>query len=73
MKEATEQARKELQILRSSVSQLSFINKEADKDLNEYLASSISSMRKKWASEWTNQQQEMSSYHKRLHVLTQEH
>lgn len=73
MKEETEQARKDLQILRGCVSQLSFINKESDRDLNDYLVNSINSMRQKWASEWENQQQELNNYHKKLNQITQDH
>ena len=41
VKAETEVMQKDLQILRGNITQLSFINKEADQDLNMFLVDSI--------------------------------
>lgn len=73
MRADTNQAQKDLHILRGCISQLSFVNKESDQQLNEYLASAISSMRSKWASEWDSQHAELYDGHKKLNKLITEH
>ena len=42
-----ETAEKDLHILRGQITELSFINKEADQELNDYLIDSISSLRQR--------------------------
>ena len=53
------------------MNQLSFVNKESDRELNEYLANSINSVRQKWACEWENQTQEINGYQKKLSQINQ--
>ena len=48
---------------------MSFINKESDKDLNEFLLSSINEVRARSASDWEEQKAEMNDHHKKLHKL----
>ena len=52
MRAQTELIEKDLQILRGNITQLSYINKESDKQLNAFLIDSIAALRNKWSAEW---------------------
>lgn len=52
MKGEAESLQKDLQILRGGIIQLSYINKEADQELNMFLVESIAELRNRWGSEW---------------------
>lgn len=52
MRGETEVIEKELQILRGNITQLSYINKESDRELNAFLVDSIASLRNKWSEDW---------------------
>lgn len=73
MKADTERAQKELHILRGYISQLSFVNKESDRDLNEFLTYSINEVRSRWSADWEAQRAELMSNHKKIHQVYQEH
>jgi hypothetical protein len=52
MRGETEVMQKDLQILRGSITQLSYINKESDRELNAFLIDSIAALRNKWSTEF---------------------
>jgi hypothetical protein len=60
---------KELQILRGSITQLSYINKESDRDLNSFLIESIAGLRNKWSAEWDQNSEELVEHRKKLAKL----
>lgn len=73
MRAETEFMQKELQILRGSITQLSYINKESDRELNSFLIDSIASLRNKWSSEWDHNTDELAEQRKRLAKLGEQH
>lgn len=52
MRHESDSLQKELQILRGSITQLSYINKEADQELNMFLVDSIAELRNRWGKDW---------------------
>jgi hypothetical protein len=58
-----------LQILRGSITQLSYVNKESDRDLNSFLLDSIASLRNKWGVDWDQNSQELVDCKKKLAKL----
>jgi hypothetical protein len=58
-----------LQILRGSITQLSYVNKESDRDLNSFLLDSIASLRNKWSVDWDQNSQELVDCKKKLAKL----
>jgi len=59
MKGETDSIEKELQILRGNITQLSYINKEADQELNLFLIDSIAGLRNKWGAEWDSSHEQL--------------
>lgn len=72
MKGETDSIEKELQILRGNITQLSYINKEADQELNLFLIDSIAGLRNKWGAEWDSSHEQLRQHKKRLSKLTEE-
>ena len=70
MKGAAEEMEKDLQILRGNITQLSYINKEADEELNMFLIDSIASLRNRWGNEWDQSHEQLSEHKRRLSKLT---
>ena len=64
---------KDLHMLRGSITQLSYVNKDSDRELNEFLIESIGSLRQKWEGEWEGTQNELAEQKKRVHKLWEEH
>jgi hypothetical protein len=64
---------KELQILRGSITQLSFVNKEADQELNMFLVEGIAGLRNQWAGEWDNTHEQLADARRKLGKLGEEH
>jgi hypothetical protein len=60
---------KELHILRGSITQLSYINKESDRELNSFLIESIAALRNKWSTEWDQNSDELVEHRKKLAKL----
>jgi hypothetical protein len=50
MRSDSDSLQKELQILRGNITQLSYINKESDRELNSFLVDSIAELRNRWGS-----------------------
>jgi chromosome segregation ATPase len=73
MRGDAESMEKELQILRGSITQLSYINKESDRELNSFLIDSIASLRNNWSSEWDRTQAELAEQKKKLAQLAEQH
>jgi hypothetical protein len=64
---------KELQILRGNITQLSYINKESDRELNAFLVDSIAGLRNKWGSEWEQGLEQLQEHKRKLAKLGEEH
>lgn len=60
---------KDLQILRGNITQLSFINKESDQELNMFLVDSIADLRNRWASEWELNAEQINDHKRKLAKL----
>lgn len=60
---------KELQILRGNITQLSYINKESDRDLNAFLVDSIAELRNRWGSEWDQSAEQLQEHKRKLAKL----
>lgn len=73
MRGESEFMQKELQILRGSITQLSYINKESDRELNSFLIDSIASLRNKWSAEWDRNTEELAEQRRRLAKLAEQH
>lgn len=73
MRGEAELMQKELQILRGSITQLSYINKESDRELNCFLIDSIASLRNKWGAEWDRHSEELAEQRKRLAKFAEQH
>ena len=73
MKLESENMEKELQILRGNITQISYINKEADQELNMFLVDSIAELRNRWGSEWDLTKEQLGDAKKKLSKLTEEH
>lgn len=73
MRGETEVIEKELQILRGNITQLSYINKESDKELNAFLIDSIAALRNKWSAEWDQSSEELAEHKKKLAKVGEEH
>ena len=63
---------KDLHMLRGSIGQLSYVNKESDKELNEFLIEGIGNLRQKWEGEWEATQNELAEQKKRVAKLCEE-
>ena len=61
-----------MHILRGQITELSFVNKESDQELNEFLIDSISSLRQKWEGEWNSQGDEIVDCKKKLQKVFEE-
>ena len=55
MKQEIDQSFQEIQVLRALIGKLSFINKESDMQLNEFLSKNIKEVKKKVNDDWTRQ------------------
>lgn len=73
MRGETEAMEKELQILRGNITQLSYINKESDRELNAFLIDSIAALRNKWSADWDQNTDELAEHRKKLAKLSEEH
>jgi hypothetical protein len=50
MRNETDSLQKDLQILRGNITQLSYINKESDFELNAFLVDGIAELKNRWGS-----------------------
>ena len=73
VKGETDTMEKELHILRGNITQLSYINKEADEELNIFLVDSIAELRNRWGSEWDSSREQLLDHKRKLAKLTEEH
>ena len=69
IKTEADSIQKELQILRGNITQLSYINKESDRELNAFLVDSIAGLRNKWGSEWEQGLEQLQEHKKKLAKL----
>lgn len=72
MRNEADTMQKDLQILRGGITQLSYINKEADQELNSFLVDSIGDLRSRWSSEWDQSHEQLIEHKRRLAKLAEE-